>query len=445
MCFSFSPKKLWEGKNKIQHNDRSILIGLIKKVVFASTKREFQQNVKDIKKNETALKYPHFLKNMESLYSDCKEWALSYREDLCVRGNHTNNYSEASIGILKELVFKRVKAYNLVQIFEFVTEAFELYHQRRLLSVARNRLDCFISVKYRGLNASKIPKGYISQSSEDIFIVKSSRNPDDTYHVDMAFGICSCKRGKDGSPCSHQAAVVLHYHHKSLNFIPTMHAPSRKQLAYIAIGGQAEQNIEFYTDMSHNLEGKEVKGKAEQETCWAVIREGAKEEVIVDEQDGPVDYHEKENGDVNESMKNALKEVFFDISEKLKENDPQFNTGIQKFIDQYNRTKSDAVLASFFHNFGKISTGKSACLNSESIRYGIRIPIQASAAGRRKYGTRGKQPASKGRPSKNQRRLVPRKQCSRYMMTIRKEPKGKRQHNLSNAIHVRVTLCWCGD
>jgi len=94
------------------------------------------------------------------------------------------------------MVFKRVKAYNLIQMY--VTEAFELYHQRRLLSVAHNRLDCFISVKYYGLNASKIPKGHISQSSENIFIVKSSRNPDDSYHVDIEFGICSCKRG---SPC----------------------------------------------------------------------------------------------------------------------------------------------------------------------------------------------------------------------------------------------------
>ena len=116
----------------------------------------------------------------------------------------------------------------------------------------------------------------------------------------------------------------------------------------IAIGDQAEQNLEFYTDMSHNPEGEAVR-EPEPETCWAVIREGAKE---VDVQDGPVDNCEKEND--NDSIKNALEEVSF---EKLKENDLQFNTGVQKFIDQYNRTKSDAVLASAFHNFGKFNTG----------------------------------------------------------------------------------------
>ena len=69
----------------------------------------------------------------------------------------------------------------------------------------------------------------------------------------------------------------------------------------------------------------------------------------------------------NNLIKNALEEVFFDISEKLKENDPQYNTGVQKFIDQYNRTKSDAIFASAFHNFGKFNTGKCNCLNAESV------------------------------------------------------------------------------
>ena len=149
---------LWEGKNKIQHSDRATLIGLAKKIVYASTEQQFQQHVQELKKNSTALKYPQFLKHMESLYSSRHEWALSYRKDIPIRGNHTNNYSEATIGILKELIFKRVKAYNLVQMFEFVTEALELYHQHKLLSVAHNHVDCFISIKYKGLNASKYLK-----------------------------------------------------------------------------------------------------------------------------------------------------------------------------------------------------------------------------------------------------------------------------------------------
>ena len=32
-------------------------------------------------------------------------------------GNHTNNYAEAGMRIIKEIVFGRVKAYNLIQMF----------------------------------------------------------------------------------------------------------------------------------------------------------------------------------------------------------------------------------------------------------------------------------------------------------------------------------------
>ena len=36
-----------------------------------------------------------------------------------MRGINTNNYAESGIRILKDIVFKRVKAYNLMQLFNF--------------------------------------------------------------------------------------------------------------------------------------------------------------------------------------------------------------------------------------------------------------------------------------------------------------------------------------
>ena len=152
---------LWDGKNRIYHKDRAVLINLVKTLVYAPSELLLRQRYIEFKKNPTVLKYPHFIHHMDSLFPRCQEWALCFRTNLPVRGNHTNNYSEASIGILKELIFSRIKAYNLVQMFEFATEALELYHQRKLLSVAHNRVDHYISVKYRGLNASKIPKEHI--------------------------------------------------------------------------------------------------------------------------------------------------------------------------------------------------------------------------------------------------------------------------------------------
>ena len=121
-------------------------------------------------------------------------------------------------------------------------------------------MDHYISVKYRGLNASKLPKEHIEQLPNDAnqFLVKSKNDLDTTYLVDMALGTCSCPHGKDGSPFSHQGAIVLHFHHKVLNFIPTMHTSSGKQLLYIAPGNRAEQSFDFYASLTQAEETQEI-------------------------------------------------------------------------------------------------------------------------------------------------------------------------------------------
>ena len=113
--------------------------------------------------------------------------------------------------ILKELVFSRVKAYNLVQIFHFITETMNRYYQSELLNVTYSRLDRFISLRYQGLNANAYKKEMITKLSTGHFMVKSNTEQGVTYTVDLEIGTCSCPTGRDGSPCSHQAAIVFHY------------------------------------------------------------------------------------------------------------------------------------------------------------------------------------------------------------------------------------------
>ncbi len=363
--FHFLQRKwtwLWDRKNRIHNGDRAVLIDLVKSLVYAKSEFLLQEQYGSFRKHPTVQKYPNFLQYIQSLYTQRKDWALAYRIGIPVRGNHTNNYSEASIGILKELIFSRIKAYNLVQMFEFATEALELYHQRKLLSVAHNRVDHYVSVKYRGLNASRIPKEHIEQlpNKEDQFFVKSSRDPDNTYLVDMSLGTCSCQQGRDGSPCSHQAAVVFHFRHKSLNFIPTMYAPSRKQLAYLALGNRAEQSLDFYASLTQTEESQETDhgndttsdGPDLSLSCWAVVREDANDTTC--ETDRGVGNSDENTGN---DLEVQLQDVFLDMKSKLKENDPQVNSGIQKFIDRYTKIKSNAVLASALHQFGSMYAG----------------------------------------------------------------------------------------
>ena len=122
--------------------------------------------------------------------------------------------------VLKELI-SRVKAYNLIQLFQFVTKIMERY-KSKLLSIAHTRVDHFISLRYQGLNAKQYSKDSITTLSDNTLSVPSKTEKGIKYWVDMCIGQCTCPQGKNGSPCSHQMAIVLHYGSPSVNCIPVM-------------------------------------------------------------------------------------------------------------------------------------------------------------------------------------------------------------------------------
>ena len=53
-----------------------------------------------------------------------------------MHGNNTNNYIERSFGIMKDIIFVRTKAYNLIQIFQFIITNMERFYERRVLEIA---------------------------------------------------------------------------------------------------------------------------------------------------------------------------------------------------------------------------------------------------------------------------------------------------------------------
>ena len=46
--------------------------------------------------------------HMENLWEKQELWAHCFQSTLLIRGNHTNNYAESGIRILKDLIFGRV-------------------------------------------------------------------------------------------------------------------------------------------------------------------------------------------------------------------------------------------------------------------------------------------------------------------------------------------------
>ena len=233
---------------------RIILINNFKDLVYAEKEEQLTHLYSSLQKLPLVQKYPTFLSHLMSLWPCRRQWSYCYRKRLMLRGNHTNNYSEAGMKILKELIFSRVKAYNLVQVFHFLTDTLESYHCRKLISVSNNRLDSYIALKFKGLHAAKISKECIQETEcKNVYIVQSKTDRTMSYTLDMIVGVCTCPQGIDGSPCSHQAAVSIHYGRASINCIPTISPKVRQIYAQIALGDKASTNISFYGSLHSNV------------------------------------------------------------------------------------------------------------------------------------------------------------------------------------------------
>jgi len=201
---------LHDGKNKIHKEHRQVLMSKMKELVYAKTEQTLNSKYKDLSSDSTVKLYPKFLEHIKNYWSKRQRWALCFRTTLMTRGNNTNNYAEAGIKVLKEQVFSRIKAYNLIEMVTFVADVMETYYQRRLLHLANNRIDRYIALRFCGLKLHTVPFETIQRHEGDsdyIFHVDSRSERGLVYTVDMHLGTCSCPQGINGAPCSHQAAI----------------------------------------------------------------------------------------------------------------------------------------------------------------------------------------------------------------------------------------------
>lgn len=271
------------------------------------------------------------------------------------------------------------------------------------------------------------------------------------YDVNTHIGVCTCPQGVDGSACSHQAAIVLQFGDESCNYIATSSASARMEIAKLAIGNEAIEDPAFYASIHQkDLQAKYGKDRADSTTeelscadagdepnfegsAWNLIRAGAR-----DSDDS--EYEENEHLELCRKIDT--------MSEKLKKilashDNPQLASGVHKFLNRFDKLaapRSYAKLATSFHRFGLDTLGMSSSLQTGQLRYGKRIGVQATAAGRRRKGiSRGKARSTSGRPkassgSSFQPRSQPVRDLSRFCMPMRNRPKGKRLHSLSENI-----------
>ena len=328
---------LHDARNRICQNDRVILIGKLKELVYAKT--EIILNclyTKLTKECPESTKYPHFLQLLSALWEKRQLWAHCYRTDLPLRGNHTNNYAEAGMKILKELIFSRVKAYNIVQMFSFVTEVLELYYQKKLLSLANNRKETYIALRFQGIKAYKVAKQDVVVVGNGRYKVRSQTNRDDHYQVHPEAGFCTCTKGRDGSPCIHQAAIVLQHGENGLNYIGAMSSTIiRQTIANIALGEGAIKSTSFYSSL--HQQSLQVKLKQSEKTSIS-----SKDAIHLHVADHPSDLSHYDNDNANETI---ARSQYLDVEAMCAE--------IQEVADDLKKTTETTDLKRTVHRRNK--------------------------------------------------------------------------------------------
>jgi len=103
--------------------------------MYADSEEELHNSTKVIRKQPEK----NFVKRTEDFLLRQKEWVLFHRRGIITRNNNTNNYSEATMRVLKDIVLERTKAFNCVALVDFFVSIWEKYTVKRLLQFAHNR------------------------------------------------------------------------------------------------------------------------------------------------------------------------------------------------------------------------------------------------------------------------------------------------------------------
>ena len=385
---------LWDHKTGVQKQYRQQLFSVVKAMVYATSEDQLHNLYQAALSNTTLQEHAKVLTHVESLYERCSEWALCWRSDLPVRSNQTNNYCESAMRVMKDKVLQRTKAFNVLQLIDFVITRLDGHYQRRLIDAANNRLqDTSRSSRYLATGKAT-DAASIRQVEPDLFEVPSETSPDVTYLVDMSVGCSGCPVGTTGGPCKHQAAVLTAFKRSSWNFLPSTDTAMR-QLFYTVATGHMSAPMQWFAPLT-------AEPTAADDTMQDVVQPAAPSPSSDTEPAGndtahdhppPMDLTAEPDQDVIADMKAAFTKI-----EELYASDPAtYLPAVKSFCQQVHRA-SESGLESALHCFGKY-TGAPPALSSRKRLTSLKtIGVQPTAVARRKMPVSGRRRCYLGRP-----------------------------------------------
>nr|XP_047140479.1 uncharacterized protein LOC124815742 [Hydra vulgaris] len=215
--------------------------------MYADTSEKLDLSLHQLK----SIKLTHlkFYIRVKKYYNKRKfEFVMLYRKNLIIRNHNTNNFSEATIRILKDIVLCRTKAFNVAALVDYTVNVWDRYYSNRLLNTAYNRCSAY-EIFYNKLcqKSEKINISSIKLLERNTYIVPSFKNSNVEYTVNSDVGYCSCPSGRQGGFCKHMAAIHKFF---KINFpcAPPITSKDRYELGKLALGSKCPEP-EFFLSL----------------------------------------------------------------------------------------------------------------------------------------------------------------------------------------------------
>ena len=194
---------LWNSQHQINQDDRRDLYNLFKRILASNDEEDLHRNISAFHNNPAVHKYQNFVQHINKYLSRKENWCLCFRSNS--KGNNTNNIVESAVRVLKDKILNRSRAFNVQQLFYYLTETLPEYYSQKILEVISGRTQNI--TKYFP-SKKKLESLEIIQESGEFFIVKNS-NSNFEYQVNVTLGFCSCPIGNNGGPCKRQHFVSI--------------------------------------------------------------------------------------------------------------------------------------------------------------------------------------------------------------------------------------------
>nr|CAB3263138.1 uncharacterized protein LOC104265534 [Phallusia mammillata] len=370
---------LFAVKNAIHKDLRPTFMKAFQKILYSQTEEDCLNAHSDLTNLCESRQCHLFLRYVDHWMAKKEKWCLAYRNGLLTRGQNTNNCCESTIRIIKDIVFNRCKAYNACQLLHFVTEVYSIYFVNRILNVILNRKKK-ITLESPPLDVDKISP----TDTPTLFTVRSEKDDNVSYAVDVACGMCTCPVGVSGDMCKHQKSVILHGHLHSDQLYQGS-ASQKHMYASVALGQEHAPSVEFFGELAST--------SIQDHGSCSIAMEINPPSSSFNNTAGPSHQPVTACPDYTTGSISLFEECSELLKTKLSSDFHSKETyeALERYKNSISSARSVAQLRSALHSFGRNSIGNRNA--------GRKIKCQPTAIARRRLGiSRTSAPLGKGRP-----------------------------------------------